>query len=138
MEKFIWVAFWTVTLFTCLQANPIPIKESSIDLILNEVSCVSYFKPNIFSPSHFVGCIAAALECVMEELKGTAQEECEDPNARIEETVEFLEIQIQKLNITHASTNRSECDCETWSETPLSEFLKGTKFLLESYNLRNA
>uniref|UniRef100_A0A3B4YDP4 Interleukin n=1 Tax=Seriola lalandi dorsalis TaxID=1841481 RepID=A0A3B4YDP4_SERLL len=137
MEKFIWVAFWTVTLFTCLQANPIPIKESSIDLILNEVSCPSnstFYTPPITT----VGCIAAALECVMEELKGTAQEECEDPNARIEETVEFLEIQIQKLNITHASTNRSECDCETWSETPLSEFLKGTKFLLESYNLRNA
>uniref|UniRef100_A0A3B4TXT2 Interleukin n=1 Tax=Seriola dumerili TaxID=41447 RepID=A0A3B4TXT2_SERDU len=135
MEKFIWVAFWTVTLFTCLQAKSIPIKESSIDLILNEVSCVSYFKPNIFSPLILQ---RFSLECVMKELNGTAQEECEDPNARIEETIEFLENQMQKPNIKHAPTSGSECDCHTWSQTPLSEFLNKTKFLLESYNLSHA
>lgn len=43
-----------------------------------------------------VECIAAALDCVMKELDGTAKKECNYPEHGIDYAVEFLELKIKE------------------------------------------
>ncbi|MEQ2224726.1 hypothetical protein ILYODFUR_010439 [Ilyodon furcidens] len=76
-------------------------------------------------------CFKSALECIYKELNGTARTECEDPNHRIDEGLESLEIKIDDLNLT---TNLPECACELWTQTSFSEFLDNYKSLLQREN----
>uniref|UniRef100_A0A8C9XSX9 Interleukin n=1 Tax=Sander lucioperca TaxID=283035 RepID=A0A8C9XSX9_SANLU len=141
MEHFIRIAVWItlLTLSGCLQTKSLPISDFGYSFMWNHVKCVSNFKPNIF-PCSFCEkqCITTALECVMRELNGTVKDECEDPKEYIDSGLEFLDRLIkERSGKSHALPNSEGCECERWSETPFSEFLNKTLFLLTLQSMGN-
>ncbi|XP_068596748.1 uncharacterized protein il2 [Brachionichthys hirsutus] len=132
------IAFWILTLSLCLLAKPLPIidmDDSNIGLMREQVECPSDL--TLYTPSNVKEqCITAALNCFVTELRGTAKDECEDPQKRINPAVKFLELLTEERsgNVSIAPKNSDGCVCESWPPTPFSHFLEDMESFLQSQN----
>uniref|UniRef100_A0A4W6BVW4 Saposin B-type domain-containing protein n=1 Tax=Lates calcarifer TaxID=8187 RepID=A0A4W6BVW4_LATCA len=100
MEHFIRIAFWIVTISSCLQAKSIRLEDLGIKRLRTEITCVN--------------CLTTALDCVQKELAGTVKEECDGQKIYIEQAIEFFERVHQEQEVSN---------CERWPQKPFLKFL---------------
>uniref|UniRef100_A0A3Q1CE05 Interleukin n=1 Tax=Amphiprion ocellaris TaxID=80972 RepID=A0A3Q1CE05_AMPOC len=134
MEHFIRIAFWIFTLSGSLQAKSLSVmSDFRISLMRDYVEC-----PNstFYTPENVLDkCITTAVDCVMKELHGTANEECTDREGYINQALDAID-KIRKggkMDKDHGLTD-TDCACEKWRQTSFSEFLNKTNDLLEKIN----
>uniref|UniRef100_A0A3B3VPL7 Interleukin n=1 Tax=Poecilia latipinna TaxID=48699 RepID=A0A3B3VPL7_9TELE len=138
MEHFMRIGFWiftlSVTLSDCLPVRdcrlPNTIPDYNIEFMRN-LACVSNFLPNILN-------IFSALECIYNELEGTATVECDDPDRRIQQGLDALKFKIEKMTNNTAPPNPSACACEAWPQMSFTKFLGKYESLLQKENAAKA
>uniref|UniRef100_A0A4W6BP12 Interleukin n=1 Tax=Lates calcarifer TaxID=8187 RepID=A0A4W6BP12_LATCA len=129
MEHFIRIAFWIVTISSCLQAKSIRLEDLGIKRLRTEITCEQ--NSAFYTPENVEvrpDCLTTALDCVQKELAGTVKEECDGQKIYIEQAIEFFERVHQEQEATR---NASQCQCERWPQKPFLKFLDQIESLLQ-------